>query len=80
VEVLPVLVGLKEPQEFTGVHDQVTPEPVASLVTSAVSVVVIPVCTEVGFAGSKATDTLEAVFVRLKLAAVDPPETAAVTA
>lgn len=81
VAVLPVLVvGLNEPQAFTGVHDQVTPALVESWPTTAVSVVVVPISMEVGGAGLKMTDTGAAVFARLKLAGVDAPETAAVTA
>jgi len=81
VAVLPVLIaGLNEPQAFTGVHDQVTPALVESLATTAVSVVVVPISIEVGGAGLKVTDTGAAVFARLKLAEVDAPETAAVTA
>jgi len=79
--VLPVLVaGLKEPQAFKGVHDQVTPELVESLATTAVSVVVAPVGIEAGGGGVRATDIKPPVLVRLKLAGVDVPETAAVTA
>ena len=79
--VLPgLVVGLNEPHTFTGVHDQVTPALVESLATTAVSVVVVPISIEVGGAGLKATDTGAVVFVRLKLAGVDAPETAAVTA
>jgi hypothetical protein len=81
VAVLPVLVvGLKDPQAFTGAHDQVTPAFVESLATTAVSVVVVPISIEVGGTGLKVTDTGAAVFARLKLAGVDAPETAAVTA
>ena len=79
--VLPVLVtGSNVPQEFKGMHDQVTPESVASPATTAVSVVVAPVDIEVGADGLRATDINDAVFVRLKLAGVEAPETAAVTA
>ena len=79
--MLPVLVvGLNEPQAFDGVHDQITPELVASFVTTAVSAVVAPGCNDEGGAGLRLTDIAEAVFVRLKLASVDVPETAAVTA
>ena len=81
VAVLPVLVvGLNEPQTFAGRHVQVTPELVESLETTALSVVVVPISIEVGGAGLRATDTGGAVFARLKLAVVDAPETAAVTA
>ena len=79
--MLPVLVvGLNKPQEFKGVHDQVTPELVASFVTTAVSVVVAPGCIDEGGAGLRLTDIADTVFVRLKFASVDGPETAAVTA
>jgi hypothetical protein len=79
--VLPVLAaGLNEPQELKGMHDQVTPELLASFVTTAVSVVVALGCSEAGGAGLRVTDIADAVFVRLKLAFVDAPETAAVTA
>ena len=44
----PLVVGLNEPQAFAGRHVQVTPELVASLVTTAVSVVVVPVAIEAG--------------------------------
>jgi hypothetical protein len=81
VAVLPVLVvGLNEPQTFAGKHVQVTPELVESLATTAVSIVVVPTSVEVGGGGLKMTDTGAAVFARLKLAGVDAPETAAVTA
>ena len=81
VAELPALVaGLNEPQEFAGVHDQVTPELVESSLTTAVRMVVAPVGIAAGGAGLKATDTGAVVFVRLKLAGVDAPETAAVTA
>ena len=79
--MLPVLVaGLNEPQEFEGLHDQVTPELVESFATTAVSVVVAPIIIEVGGTGLNSTDTGAAVFVRVKLADVDTPETPAVTA
>ena len=78
---MPVLVvGLNEPQTFAGRHVQVTPELVGAAATTAVSVVVVPISIEVGGAGLKMTDTGAAVFARLKLAEVDAPETAAVTA
>jgi hypothetical protein len=81
VALLPGLVaGLNEPHAFKGVHDQVTPELVASFVTTAVSVVMAPGCIGEGGAGLRLTDIADAVFVRLKLAFVDVPETAAVTA
>jgi len=49
VAVLPALVvGLNEPQAFAGRHVQFTPELVGSLVTTAVSVVVVPVGIEAG--------------------------------
>jgi len=81
VAVLPVLVtGSNVPQEFKGMHDQVTPESVASPATTAVSVVVALVDIEVGAGGLRATDIKDVVFVRLKLAGVEAPETAAVTA
>jgi hypothetical protein len=79
--VLPELVaGLNEPQEFKGKHDQVTPKLVESLATTAVSVALVPVCIEVGSGGLKATDIEAVVFVRLKAAGVESPETAAITA
>ena len=81
VAVLPALVvGLNLPQTFIGRHVQVTPELVESLATTAVSVAVVPINIEVGGAGLKMTVTGAAVFARLKLAGVDAPETAAVTA
>ena len=81
VAVLPVLVvGLNEPQEFTGVHDHVTPALVESAATTAVSVVVVATSIELGGAGLKTTDTGAAVFARLKLAGVNAPEAPAVTA
>src|SRR5690348_10095540 len=58
VAVLPVLVaGLNEPHEFKGVHDQVTPELVESLPTTAVRVVLAPGFSEVGGAGLNETET-----------------------
>ena len=80
VAVLPVLVvGLNVPHEFRGMHDQVTPELVPSFVTTAVSVVVALVCIDVGGAGLRATDIGADALVRLKLASVNAPETAAIT-
>ena len=55
--MLPVLVtGLKVPQEFEGVHDQVTPELVVSFATMAVSVAVAPGFNKLGGAGLKKTE------------------------
>jgi hypothetical protein len=57
VAVLPVLVaGLKEPQALEGVHDQVTPEAVASLTTTAVSVAEAPGFSVLGGAGLNETE------------------------
>jgi len=79
--VLPVLIaGLNDPQEFKGKHDQVTPEVFVSLATTAVSIALALVCIEVGSGGLKTTDIEAVVFVRLKAAGVDAPETAAITA
>ena len=75
-----LVTGSNVPQEFKGMHDQVTPESVASPATTAVSVVVAPVGIEAGGGGVRATDIKPPVLVRLKLAGVDVPETAAVTA
>ena len=55
--LLPVLVtGLNVPHAFKGVHDQVTPELVASFVTTAVSVVVAPGFSDGGGAGLNVTE------------------------
>ena len=57
VALLPVLVvGLKVPQVFRGVHDQFTPELVESLATTAVRVAIAPVCNDVGGAGLNETE------------------------
>ena len=54
VAVLPVLVvGLNEPQACAGMQVQLTPELVGSLGTTAVSVVVVPVCIEAGVGWSE---------------------------
>jgi len=67
--VLPVLVaGLNVPQEFKGVHDQVTPELVESLATTAVSVVVPPVCRELGGSGLNETEMPAVVMVMVAVA------------
>ena len=51
-----LVVGLNEPQAFSGVHDQVTPELVESFATTAVSVVVAPGFSDVGGAGFNVTE------------------------
>ena len=52
--VLPALVvGLNEPQAFAGRHVQFTPELVGSLVTTAVSVVLVPAAIEGGVGWSE---------------------------
>ena len=57
VAVLPVLVGgLNEPHEFKGVHDQVTPELLESLATTAVRVAVAPGFSDVGGGGLSETE------------------------
>jgi len=62
--VLPVLVaGLNEPQVFKGVHDQVTPELLASPTTSAVSVVVAPGFRIGGGAGFNVTEIAPAIVM-----------------
>ena len=56
--MLPVLVvGLNVPQEFKGVHDQVTPELVESFTTKAVSVAEAAGFSKLGGAGLKDTET-----------------------
>ena len=68
VAVLPVLVvGLNVPQEFNGVHDQVTPELVESLATKVVSVAEAPGFSKLGGAGLKETEVPppEAVIVMI---------------
>jgi hypothetical protein len=60
--VLPVLVaGLNEPQEFKGVHVQVTPELLESLTTRAVSVVVAPGFSIGGGVGLSVTEIAPAI-------------------
>lgn len=55
--MLPVLVvGLNEPQEFKGIHDQITPELVESFATTAVSVAMAPISSEFGGAGLNETE------------------------
>jgi hypothetical protein len=64
VAKLPALVvGLNEPQAFKGVHDQVTPELVASPTTRAVSVVVVPGFRIAGGAGFNVTEIAPAIVM-----------------
>ncbi len=66
VAVLPPLVmGLNEPQAFKGVHDQVTPELVASPTTKAVSVVVAPGFRIGGGAGFNVTEIAPAIVMMI---------------
>ena len=63
-----LVAGLNEPQEFEGLHDQVTPELVESLATTAVSVVVAPVAIE-GGAGWSETEIWAGVVMVMAAAA-----------
>jgi hypothetical protein len=67
--MLPVLVvGLNEPQEFKGVHDQVTPELVGSFATTAVSVPVAPFCSELGGTGLNETEMTRGIMLIVAVA------------
>ena len=73
--MLPVLVvGLNVPQEFRGVHVQVTPELVESFATTAVSVADAPGFSKLGGTGLKETEIPPPAAVMVMMAEADAEE------